>query len=143
MNLRKTTIVTLLAVATALVAWIGMTMWKQRQWFDLQEGQLATIKQLEEFPPGGSSEAAWRNALVTPYNVWGNVTYSPDYSNISIEEMRSLQSQLDRILAETTSENSIESVDRVFELLMQRGRKTEFINGYLEEFRAYYERNGQ
>jgi hypothetical protein len=67
------------------------------------------------------------------------VTYHPNYSHISNDEMRSLQQSLEQIVATTTSENSIESVDQVFQLLLQRGQKTEFISGYRDEFRTYFE----
>lgn len=121
----------------ALTAWWSTKWSAQRQWFALQHQQMATIQRLEDFPPPGWDPGVWRSALVTPYNVWGNVTYHPGYSHISIDEMRSLQSQLDQIVAETTSENSFDSVDRVFQLLIRRGQKTDFIAGYREEFRMY------
>jgi hypothetical protein len=51
--------------------------------------------------------------------------------------MRSLQLELERIVAETTPDNSIESVERVFQLLLQRGQKVDFISGYRDEFRTF------
>ena len=123
--------------ACVLAMWVAAWSWKQLQWFELQQRQLATIDRIGEFPPNGWDRYAWKNALVTPCNVWGNVTYHPDYSKISSEEMRSLLEELEQIVAETTPANSMESVDRVFELLLQRGRKTEFISGYRDEFRTY------
>jgi hypothetical protein len=53
--------------------------------------------------------------------------------------MRSLKLKLERIVAETTRENSIESVDRVFQLLLLRGQKIDFISGYRDEFRSLRE----
>ncbi len=127
----------LMAVVTlaGLMIWWGTAWSAQRQWFALQRQQMATIQKLGEFPPPGWDRAAWKNALVTPHNVWGNVTYHPNYSHISHDEMRSLQAQLDQIVAETTPDNSFNSVDRVFQLLLQRGQKTDFIAGYRDEFR--------
>ncbi|MFM9065267.1 MAG: hypothetical protein ACKOOI_19845 [Pirellula sp.] len=118
---------------------LGALWWTERQWFDLQAQQLATIERIGEFPPPGCERATWQNALVSPYNVWGNATYSPRYSKISNEEMRSLQRKLEQIVAETTPDNSIESVDHVFQLLLQRGQKPNFISGYRDEFRTFGE----
>lgn len=125
-------------VVVMLAARFGAWWWTQRQWFDLQAQQFATIERIGEFPPEGQDRERWKNALITPYNVWGNVTYHPNYSHISNDEMLSLQASLEQIVATTTSESSIESVDQVFQLLLQRGQKTEFISGYRDEFRAYF-----
>lgn len=115
----------------------GQQLWVQNQWFELQRQQLATIKRIGEFPPDGWKEEVWQNALVTPYNVWGNVTYSPDYSQISLEEMRILLGKLKRIVDQTNSKNSRDSVDRVFQLLLERGQKVEFISAYRNEFSGH------
>lgn len=138
-NAWKYVLAVLLIVGGVLAARFGAWWWTQRQWFDLQAQQLATIKRIGEFPPEGQDRGSWQNALVTPYNVWGNVTYHPNYSHISNEEMRSLQLSLEQIVAAATPENSIESVDRIFQLLLERGQKTEFISGYRDEFRTYFE----
>jgi hypothetical protein len=126
-----------LILVCVLATWVGAWWWKHRQWFDLQQRQLATIERIGEFSPVGWDRDAWKNALVTPYNVWGNVTFHPDYSRTSNKEMRTLLRKLEQIVAETTPTNSMESVDRVFQLLLQRGRKTQFISGYRDEFRTY------
>jgi hypothetical protein len=139
MNARKVTLAAVFIIVAVFAARFGAWWWTQRQWFDLQAQQLATIERIGEFPPEDRDRERWRNALITPYNVWGNVIYHPNYSHISNEEMLSLQLSLKQIVATTTSENSIESVDRVFQLLLQRGQKTEFISGYRDEFRAYFE----
>lgn len=137
----KYVIVPLLIIVGLVAARLGTWWWTQRQWFDLQAQQLATIERIGEFPPAGWNRNTWKSALITPYNVWGNVTYHPDYSKISNEEMRSLKLKLDRIVAETTRENSIESVDRVFQLLLQRGQKIEFISRHRDEFRTSHSSN--
>lgn len=134
-----TMVLAVVVVGGVFAARFGAWWWTQREWFELQASQMATIKRLGEFPPKGQARETWENALVTPYNVWGNVTYHPNYSHISNDEMRSLQQSLEQIVATTTSENSIESVDRVFQLLLQRGQKTEFVSGYRDEFQAYFE----
>ena len=123
--------------ACVLATWVVAWSWKQRQWFELQQRQLSTIERIAECPPIGWDRDAWGKALITPYNVWGNVTYHPDYSRISNEEMQTLLERLEEIVDETTPVTSVKSVDRVFELLLQRGRKTEFISGYRDEFRTY------
>jgi hypothetical protein len=51
--------------------------------------------------------------------------------------MRGLQSRLDQIVDEAATQNSFDSVDRVFALLLERGRKTEFISGFREEFQSH------
>ena len=139
LSIRTYAVVAVLIVVGVLAARFGAWWWTQRQWFDLQAQQLATIKRIGEFPPEGQVHERWKNALVTPSNVWGNVTYHPNYSKISNEEMRSLLANLEEIVSTTTPENSIESVDRVFQLLLKRGHKTEFISGYRDEFREYGE----
>jgi hypothetical protein len=126
-----------LAICAALVMWWVPAWWTQRQWFALQAQQMATIRRLEAMPPPGWDRGAWRNALVTVNNVWGNVTYTPAYSKLTVAEMRALQTRLEQVLAETSPANSVESVDRVFALLLEQGRKTVFITGYREEFREY------
>lgn len=142
MNLRRTAVLILLAIAAGVVAWFGLTIRQQRQWHDQLDQQLATIRRLEAFPPEGWSAGAWRSALLSPYNVWGNALYTPDYSGLSNAEMRAIQAELDVILAETTSENSIESVDRIYDLLLEHSDKTEFITGYRDEIREYDQRIG-
>ena len=138
MSLRNSAITFVLIVTAALAVWIGEASWRMRQWFALQSQQLATIKEMEEFVPAGWSSDAWRNALVTLYNVWGNVTYHPSYSQLTIAQMRDMQSRLGEIRARTTPENAIESVDKIFELLTQRcSNKSEFITGFREEFRSF------
>lgn len=139
MSIWKYALAAVLIVVVVLAAGFGAWWWMQRQWFDLQAQQLATIERIGAFPPEGQDRERWKNALVTPYNVWGNVTYHPNYSHISNDEMRSLQASLEEIVATTTPENSIESVDRVFQLLLTRGQKTEFISGYRDEFRTHFE----
>lgn len=129
----------LVVVAIGLASWLGPIWWMQRQWFALQREQMSTIMRLGELPPTGWSRDGWRNAVVTLHNVWGNVTYHPTYSGIDVPQMRSLQSDLDRILGETTAENCLESVDRVFELLLPYGKDPRFITGYRDEFRRYRE----
>ena len=126
-----------LIVVVLLAVTVGPSIWTRRLWFDLQAQQLATIERLGDFPPPGWEQRTWKNALVTPYNVWGNVTFTPEYSKISNDEMRTLKAKLEQIVAETTSEKSFESVDRVFQLLLQRGQRTEFISGYRDEFRTF------
>lgn len=136
MNHRRSAIVILSIAVSGVTMWFGSSLWAQRQWFDLQAQQMATIRRIEAFPPLGWEPRSWSNALVIPYNVWGNVTDHPSYSKISNAEMRSLLSKLEQILAVTTRDNSSESVDRVFSLLLQRGQKSDFISAYREEFRT-------
>ena len=137
MKRRSVKVVSAVIVMATVATWIGRDMWLRRDWFEIQAQQLAAIKELEAYRPSGWEQRAWNNALVTPYNVWGNVIFSPDYSKIGNVEMRELKQQLDRIVAETNSGNSIESVDRVFSLLLQLGQRIEFITNYRAEFKTY------
>ena len=114
---------------------VGPSIWTRRVWFGLQAQQLATIKRLGDFPPPGWEQKTWKNALVTPYNVWGNVTFTPEYSKISNDEMRALKDKLEQIVDKTNRDNSIESVDRVFQLLLDQGQRTPFITGYRDALR--------
>jgi len=133
----KSVLAILLVVVAGTAVWLGAAVSKQRQWRALQSGQMATIMRLGEIPPPGWNRDAWRNALVTPHNVWGNVIYHPSSSEVTLEEMRVLQARLDQILGEATPQNSFDSVDQVFALLQERGRKTEFISGFREEFQGF------
>lgn len=130
------TFAAVIGIVAILIA-MGRAMWLQQQWFELQQQQLGAIEKIAAYPPPGWEQAAWNNALITPYNVWGNVTYSPNYSKISNSEMQELRRQLEQIAAETNHSNSIESVDRVFELLLKRGQKIKFITEYRKEFKTY------
>jgi hypothetical protein len=56
-------------VVAVFVARFGAWWWTQRQWFDLQAQQLATIERIGEFPPENQDRERWKNALITPYNV--------------------------------------------------------------------------
>ena len=136
-SIGKLVLLLVLVLGGVLVIRFTKTAIAHRQWFDLQEQQLQTIKRLEAFPPPGCSARVWESAIVTPYNIWGNVTYHPEYSKISNKEMLALKLELDAIVAETNDENGFESVDRVFDLLLQRGQKIEFISGYRDEIREW------
>ena len=86
----KYVLTAILLLACALATRVGTWWWNQRQWFDLQQQQLATIERIGEFPPTGWDRGAWKNAVVTLCNVWGNVTFHPDHSKISNAEMQTL-----------------------------------------------------
>ena len=137
MNFRRRAFIALLFLAGISSAVIAVRWQTQRQWFALQTQQRATILQLERFPPTGWERDIWNNFVGLAHNVWGNVVYSPSCSQISNEEMLTLKMDLDRILAETTPHNSIESVDRVYRLLQRRGKNIEFISMYRDSFRTY------
>lgn len=128
-------LVVLLAIG-GLGIWIAATGALRREWFQLLHQQQATILRLRETPPAGWDSHAWENVLVMVHNVWGNVTYHPDYSHISVEEMRHLQQELEDIVARATPQSSVECVDQVYDLLQRRGEKTEFIAGFRDEFRT-------
>ena len=117
-------------------AWtIGAPLLEQRAWFGVHREQLATIRKLNEFPPAGWTKHAWNNVVTTTHNVWGNVIYHPASSGLKHPEMVMLKHQLERIVAETNTDNSIESIEAVYTLLLQHGRKADFIIPYRDEFR--------
>lgn len=68
----------------------------------------------------------------------GNVTFAPSYSQISNAEMQSLQASLEQILSQTTSANSIQSVERVYGMLEGHGKNPRFVPAYRDEFRAQF-----
>ncbi len=138
----------LLAIAVAsaiLVAFFVVEVRRVNRFAGLQAKQLATIKQLESFPPrelelGSWQEANWRSTITTLYNVWSNTIYSyyGDKSPLTPSEMADLQQRLDEILADTNVGNSVESADGVFKLLLEAGQDNEFVEGYrrvLDEYR--------
>ena len=55
---------------------------------------------------------------------------------ISRGEMQKLLEELEALVDQTTSANSVERVDQVFELLHQEGRMRDFIRGYRNEFQS-------
>ena len=124
-------------IASLLIAKFGMWRWTISHFSELQSDQLATIDQLGQFPPAGVEPQQWESSLGTLHNVWANVFCYPEYSGLSSAQMQSLQMKLDEILAETTQDNSIESVDRVFELMLQNSPRKEFISRYREGFQYY------
>ncbi|QDT35385.1 hypothetical protein [Thalassoglobus polymorphus] len=111
----------------------------RQQWFQIQSQQLSAIDKLRDYPPNAANPNAWDNVITTTYNVWGNVTYHPSYSNISNAEMRSLKQKLDEVVANTSRKNSPASVDQVYGLLLSLDFKTEFVAGYHDEFKQYLE----
>lgn len=133
-------VMTVIVMAAIAGWWLTMRS-TERKWFAIQRQQLALINQLAEFPPPVSDARAWREEIVTLHNVWGNVTFSPSYSQLTVTEMLSLQHDLEQILATTSAESSHLSVEQVFELLLERGQKPDFINGYREDFRSRHPQN--
>jgi hypothetical protein len=127
--------ITFIAVATWVVTLILSSIEKRWRFFDARDKQWATINRIGNYPPAGWTTAAWQNAVVMPYNVWGNVIWEPD--SATPDEMSYLQSGLDRIVSETTTANSVESVDRVFALLLELkgdGRSGDFIRRHRAGF---------
>lgn len=135
---RRTVAAAVVLVLVLALFVVGWSVNRQRQWFALQRQQLQTVLRLEQQRPSGWSAAAWENAVVTTHNVWGNVTYAPEYSGLSLTEMQRLQQRLEEIVANTTAENSRDSLDQVFELLLSLPRaRREFITGYRDEIRSW------
>jgi len=115
----------------------GKVAWKihlMRAWFAVQNRQLQLIHQLKEIPPQGWDQPEWAFSITILHNVWGNVLYHPESANATRQEMEELEHQLKQILTETTRENSDEQADRIYRLLLGRGRKIEFIRNYYDEF---------
>src|SRR5687768_14499920 len=108
----------LLIMACITIAWLGRAWWIQKQWFSLQQEQMATIMRLQSLPPDANRRDEWREVIVMLHNVWGNVTFAPSYSEITNAEMEALQRRLTEIVEATTPENSIDSVDRIYGILM-------------------------
>ncbi len=127
-------------VGLSAIAWtIGAPLFQQRAWFGVHREQLATISKLKEFPPAGWNKHAWDNIVITAHNIWGNVIFHPDSSGVGRREMVLLKHELEKIVAGTNADNSIESIERVYALLLQQGRKADFIIPYRDEFRELTE----
>ncbi len=123
-------------VGLSAIAWtIAAPLFEQRAWFAVHREQSATIRKLNEFPPAGWNKRAWSNIVTTANNIWGNVIHHPDSSGLERREMIQLEHELEQIVAGTNSDNSIESIEQVYALLLQQGRKADFIIPYRDEFR--------
>ena len=138
MRLRTVIFVLLSGVLAYGVFHVVSFSWRWEQFKTLRQQQLATIEKLEDFPPPGIRDNAWKNELITLYNVWGNVLYIPE--SATRREMVQLQEKLDEIISETTNANSFESVNRVFGLLLDRNRskEQEFVLRYQKAFEEYH-----
>lgn len=136
-NLNRYLVAVAVILIGLLIAKCGSWWWTQREWFKLQNKQLATIEQLGQFPPVGTDQNRWESELITLYNVWANVTYRPDYSGLSNAQMHSLHLKLEKIIAETTRENAIESIDSIFNLMLQNSPREEFITRHRDIFEKY------
>ena len=111
--------------------------WNQRQWFVIYSEQKATIELLADHPPTNVTPSEWRNVVEIVPTIWGNVTFHPDYSGLSIDQMRAFQLRLQRLVDTTTGDTAYKSVDSVFEMMHEFSPNTRFIEGYREEFRRH------
>lgn len=117
---------------------IGHNWWASRQWFEIQGMQRAVIIKLVAHPPNDLSESGWQNAVITLHNVWGNVTFSPEYSSLTNEEMTQLLEQLETITEETNNENAYSKADSIYDLMHSWSPKSRFIEGYRDELRDQF-----
>ncbi|MCO8125417.1 hypothetical protein NHH03_27005 [Stieleria sp. TO1_6] len=111
--------------------------WNLRQWFVIYSEQKATIELLADHPPTNVAPSEWRNVVEIVPTIWGNVTFHPDYSGLSNEQMRALQLRLQRLVDKTTGDTAYKSVDSMFEMMHEFAPNTRFIEGYREEFRRH------
>ncbi|WP_442481955.1 hypothetical protein [Aeoliella sp. SH292] len=95
---------------------------------------MAAISSLADVPPEGWFRFDWKEEVITPYNVWGNITYTPEYSGLSNDEMRLLAIELDGIVSKATSANCFEKVDQIFMLMLRFSKNPEFVSRHREEF---------
>jgi hypothetical protein len=104
----------------ALVAWLAglsFSAIKKQQGFQrARDKQMAAINKVQNFPPAGWTRHAWREATIAAYNVWFNVVHDAD--STSPDEMSRLQAGLDKIVANMSAANSVESLDQIFALLL-------------------------
>jgi hypothetical protein len=50
--------------------------------------------------------------------------------------MQVLLSALDQIVSQTTTDNSVSTVDTIYEMLLARAENPRFVSGYRDEFRG-------
>lgn len=134
MSRRKLTIAFVSAVIVIAAFSFARSCWTLRQWFAIYSEQKATIELLADHPPTNIAPSEWRNAVAIVSTIWGNVTFHPDYSGLSNDEMRTLQLRLQSLVDQTTGDTAFNSVDSVFEMMHEFSPKTRFIEGYREEF---------
>jgi hypothetical protein len=139
MSRRKLIFAAVFAVAVITALPFARSWWNLRQWFAIYSEQKATIELLADHPPTNVSSSEWRNVVAIVAAIWGNVTFHPDYSGLSNDEMRALQLRLQRLVDQTTGDTAYKSVDSVFEMMHEFSTKTRFIEGYREEFRRHAE----
>lgn len=142
MTYRITAAVAVTLVLVTALAWMGYAWRTQQRWFELNRQQRATIQRLEQFPPSGTDAGQWEQVIGTLHNVWGNVTYDPSHCGLNKDDMSELQRRLEGILQQTTSDNSIESCDRIYRILLEFAKNPRFVSGFHDEFREVYLNKG-
>tara|TARA_R110002111_G_scaffold258592_1_gene327844 strand:+ start:75 stop:533 length:459 start_codon:yes stop_codon:yes gene_type:complete len=135
---RRKLICAVVSAVTVIAAFpFARNWWTLRQWFAIYSEQKATIELLADHPPTNVAPSEWRNVVAIVPTIWGNVTFHPDYSGLSNDEMRTLQRRLQRLVDQTTGDTAYKNVDSVFEMMHEFSPKTRFIEGYREEFRRH------
>lgn len=138
MNWRNATLGLLVMVVVVLTFYVGRAWSQRQQWSDLDQRQRAAILRLQAVPPAGENAAGWDEAITTLHNVWGNVTFAPSYSGLSNADMQMLLTKLEQCVSETTPDNSIATVERIYALLLDETKNRQFVTGYRDEFRAAF-----
>jgi hypothetical protein len=129
-----------IVAASASIAVCVLVANEEIKWYRFKsqrDAQFAAILQLGDFPPPGRTENEWRNGLILLYNVWGNTVDRPGVLNA--DEMDDLTDRLNEVVSRTTNNNSVQSVDLVFEILLDTGLNHEFVARHRKSFRGPFE----
>lgn len=82
----------------------------------------------------------WKNVLEIIPTIWGNVTFNPSYSGLSVDDMQRLQQRLQILVENVEGDSVYENADAIFALMLEFSSKTEFVEGYREDFRRQVKR---
>ena len=138
---RRQFIATFSVTALTITAYpIARHWWASRQWFTLYERQKATIWLLADRPPSSMTHDEWKNVLEIIPTIWGNVTFNPSYSGLSVDDMQRLQQRLQILVENVEGDSVYENADAIFALMLEFSSKTEFVEGYREDFRRQVKR---
>ena len=66
--------------------------------------------------------------MTTAYNVWGNTLYIPESATEA--EMSHLLGRLEEIVGNANPDNSLTSLEQVFDVLLERDPNSDFIRRY-------------
>lgn len=138
MKSKKRDVIVNISLCLAIASFFGIPIYFvilrpaiERQLFRAEYGEMEELLQRwGEMTPEGMNKRAWEWAFTTTYNGFGNVCFSPE--NVSLEEMRRLNSDLQRKLQEPPSLEALEWIWNRLGETGPRGRQ------YIEQKRPLF-----